>query len=103
MGLKKLLSLVRDDCEHTLRESFPDAIPCPGLSPERQQYLFEKIREFCPEEVQILASVVHIYCSVYLQVQDAVCPKPTFLHTVETNDDEDNENDEELPPPKRRK
>ena len=58
-GTEKTFSLVRDDCEHTLRESFPDAIPCPGLSPERQQYLFEKIREFCPEEVQVLASVVH--------------------------------------------
>ena len=60
-GIEKTFTLVRDDCEGTLKESFPDPIPSPGLSPERQQYLFEKIREFCPEEVQVLAS---LYCIV---------------------------------------
>ena len=42
----------------------PPIIPPPGLSHERQQYLFDKIREFCPE------------------FQDLVCPNPA--HETDT-------------------
>ena len=49
--VEKKYTLVKSECEHTLRDDFPATIPPPGLSVERQQYLYEKIREFCPEEV----------------------------------------------------
>ena len=39
---------------HNLLETFPATITPAGLSPERQLYLYEKIREFCPEEASIL-------------------------------------------------
>ena len=39
----------------------PTIIPPPGLSHERRQYLFDKIREFCPQECQ-----------------DLVCPNPSL-------------------------
>lgn len=39
---------------HDLLESFPRLITPAGLSPERQLYLYEKIHEFCPEEVSLL-------------------------------------------------
>ena len=39
--------------------NMPDVIPPPGLSIERQWYLFNKIRDFCPDEAK-----------------DIVCPKP---------------------------
>ena len=37
-----------------LLESFPRLITPAGLSPERQLYLYEKIHEFCPEDVCLL-------------------------------------------------
>ena len=40
----------------------PEVINRPGLSVERQQYLYEKIREFCPQDEQ-----------------DRVCPKPATV------------------------
>ena len=43
-------------------QNIPEEVKPTGLSAERQQYLFEKIREFCPTSVQ-----------------DEVCPKPTLL------------------------
>ena len=41
-------------------ESLPAVIPPPGLSLARQQYLYEKIRPYCPDSVK-----------------DDVCPKPS--------------------------
>ena len=48
---------------HNLLETFPATITPAGLSPERQLYLYEKIREFCPEEVSVLLllSISFIY------------------------------------------
>ena len=42
------------------KNCLPEEITAPGLSLERQWYLFQKIREFCPDEVK-----------------DLVCPKPS--------------------------
>jgi len=39
----------------------PEEIQPPGLSQDRKQYLFKKIREYCPEEVR-----------------DTACPDPKF-------------------------
>ena len=41
----------------------PSLIVPPGLSHERQKYLYEKIREYCREDVR-----------------DIVCPEPTIVH-----------------------
>ena len=41
-------------------DDMPNIIPPPGLTLERQWYLFNKIREFCPDESK-----------------DIVCPKPS--------------------------
>ena len=41
--------------------ALPEPIIPPGLSLERQQYLYDKIREYCPE-----------------QCRDLVCPKPQY-------------------------
>ena len=65
---------VKNDCENTVRTidlckepswrptatELPDRIIPPGLSLERQWYLFEKVREYCPD-----------HC------KDLVCPRPT--------------------------
>ena len=58
----------------------PDTIPRPGLSHERQQYLYEKIREFCSEDQQ-----------------DRVCPKPSAPPRDPLSDDEEDQE----PSPKR--
>jgi len=52
-GPETAFTLVRRNCEDQLKRGFPDVIPPPGLSRERQQYLYERIREFCPEEVYL--------------------------------------------------
>ena len=49
-----------DDSWSPAPEEMPQEIIRPGLSQERQQYLFDKIRDFCPEEQK-----------------DRVCPKPS--------------------------
>ena len=48
-------------------DDLPAVIPPPGLSLERRQYLYEKIREFCPP-----------HC------QDLVCPDPAQAFTPPT-------------------
>ena len=61
------LKLVEDDKWKPQPTDLPSIIPPPGLSLERRQYLFEKIREFCPEECQ-----------------DLVCPDPAQLQEYTT-------------------
>ena len=51
-GVEKTFTLVRKNSELQLKQGFPGVIPPPGLPAERQQYLYEKIREFYPEEVK---------------------------------------------------
>ena len=41
---------------HNLLETFPSTITPTGLSLERQHYLHEKIREFCPEDVSTICN-----------------------------------------------
>ena len=54
---ERCINLLKD---HSWRPSaLPELIIPPGLSMERQQYLYDKIREYCPEECR-----------------DLVCPKP---------------------------
>ena len=59
--------LVQDDKWAPKPDDLPRIIPPPGLSQERKQYLFEKIREFCPPECQ-----------------DLVCPDPSQETTPPT-------------------
>ena len=54
------LRVVRDEDWQPSADELPPIIHPPGLSFERKKYLYEKIREFCPEECQ-----------------DIVCPEPT--------------------------
>ena len=53
-GAETTFTLVHRNCEDQLKREFPDIIPPPGFSPERQQHLYEKIREFYPEEVYLV-------------------------------------------------
>ena len=53
-------TLIKKECNDRLINSFPSVISPPGLSAERQQYLYEKIREFCPEEVLSLPIILNI-------------------------------------------
>ena len=50
---------LKDDWQPNAQD-LPCIIPPLGLSLERQWYLYERIREFCPEEDR-----------------DAVCPRPS--------------------------
>lgn len=79
--------LVRDQDWKPKAAELPELIHPTGLSLERQQYLYDKIREFCREDTR-----------------DEVCPKPAFLLTSGDNDDDDDD-DDELPaePPKSKK
>ena len=63
-GLEKEIKLIQDDHWAPTADSLPPTIPPPGLSLERRQHLFEKIREFCPVEYQ-----------------DLVCPDPAKENT----------------------
>ena len=56
---EKPVKLLKTPWQPTLA-NMPNAIPPPGLTLERQWYLYNKIREFCPEEAK-----------------DIVCPKPS--------------------------
>ena len=56
---ERALNLLRDKWKPDAAD-LPPIIPPPGLSLERRQYLYDKIREFCPPECQ-----------------DLVCPCPT--------------------------
>ena len=49
---------------HNLLETFPSMITPTGLSLERQLYLYDKIREFCPENVSIKCSY-YCLCSIH--------------------------------------
>ena len=53
------ITLVRDDLWQPSPDELPPVVTPNGLSAERQQYLFEKIREFCPDDKK-----------------DIVCPRP---------------------------
>ena len=54
------INLLQDYTWKPRQTDRPPVIPPPGLSLERQQYLFDKIREFCPTDCR-----------------DLVCPEPT--------------------------
>jgi len=56
------IKLLSDKTWRPSKDDLPSIINPPGLSLERQWYLFNKIREFCPEETK-----------------DLVCPKPSTL------------------------
>ena len=66
-SLENEIKLMQDDHRAPTADSLPPTIPPPGLSLERRQYLFEKIREFCPVECQ-----------------DLVCPDPAEDNTPPT-------------------
>ena len=57
---ERALNLLQDDKWKPAAADLPPIIPPLGLSLERRQYLYDKIREFCPPECQ-----------------DLVCPCPT--------------------------
>ena len=56
---ERKIKLVKDPLWQPSKSSLPEQIIPPGLSLERQWYLYQKIREFCPDEVK-----------------DVVCPLP---------------------------
>ena len=45
---------IRDLSWQPSKDSLPEQIIPPGLSLERQWYLYNKIREFCPDDVKNL-------------------------------------------------
>ena len=57
---EKEIKMLSDPFWRPSYNELPDVIIPPGLSPERQWYLYDKIREFCSEESR-----------------DLVCPQPT--------------------------
>lgn len=64
----------------------PEIIPPAGLSPQRQWYLYDQIREFCREGTE-----------------DLVCPLPAVPRPGEQSESDDEDNADEPPPPKRSK
>ena len=68
------INLLQDRSWKPTKSDLPSIITPPGLSLERQQYLFEKIREFCPPDSR-----------------DLVCPEPMQAEHTST------------PPPKRKR
>ena len=48
------IRLIQNSSWKPIKDSVPPIIPPPGLSRERRQYLFEKIRKFCPPHCQDL-------------------------------------------------
>ena len=54
------IKFLKDEKWQPRADVLPTVVPPPGLSRERRQYLFDKIREFCPP-----------HC------QDLVCPDPS--------------------------
>jgi hypothetical protein len=63
-SLEREIKIVQDEEWTPSPTNLPPIIQPPGLSQERRQYLFDKIREFCPDECK-----------------DLVCPNPA----LETN------------------
>ena len=57
-GVEKEINILRSN--HNFLETFPSIITSTGLSHERQQYLYERIRECCPENV----SIVYYTCTL---------------------------------------
>ena len=55
-GPEQVIQLTQDDEWKPQASDLPPEIPPPGLSLERQQYLYDKIREFCPEDCRDLVS-----------------------------------------------
>ena len=58
-SLETKIKLLKDTTWKPDKHVLPEVITAPGLSVEQQWYLFNKIREFCPDEVK-----------------DLVCPQP---------------------------
>ena len=58
-GPEKMITLLKDKEWLPTPNDLPEVVNPNGLSPERQSYLYEKIREFCAESSK-----------------DLVCPKP---------------------------
>ena len=56
---ERIIKLIKDDTWSPSAHNLPDIITPPGLSLQRQWYLFEKIRDFCSDATK-----------------DEVCPKP---------------------------
>ena len=56
------IMLLKDSSSEISPQQLPPLLTPPGLSTERQTYLFEKIREFCPAEKR-----------------DSVCPRPAGI------------------------
>ena len=59
-GEERMIAILRDPYWRPSSHVLAPVIPPQGLSAERQQYLYEKIRDFCPP-----------HC------KDIVCPRPT--------------------------
>ena len=59
-GIWRTITLVKDPSWNPTAADLPDVIVPPGLTLERQWYLHDKIREFCPD-----------HC------KDLVCPRPS--------------------------
>ena len=59
-GIERTITLLKDPSQTQTLGELPDVIVPPGLSLEWQWYLYDKIREFCPD-----------HC------KDLVCPRPT--------------------------
>ena len=51
---KREITLVRGDSWQPYPHQLPAVVTPNGLSSERKQYLYEKIREFCPDEKRTL-------------------------------------------------
>ena len=61
-GVEKKIMLLKDETWRPSPNDLPEIIVPNGLSPERQLYLYEKIREFCTDSTK-----------------DLVCPKPPSI------------------------
>lgn len=77
------INLVKEKDWKPAVDDLPAVIPPPGLSLERRQYLFEKIREFCPPECQVWKAILriqytldHFDMMLFNSLQDLVCPDP---------------------------
>ena len=60
------MTFLKENCSGL--ESGPEVIPAKGLSPDRQWYLYDQIRQFCPESTK-----------------DLVCPLPSVPQNQHTN------------------
>ena len=61
-GSEKKITLLKEQSWQPSPDELPEAIEPNGMSPERQLYLYEKIREFCTDSTK-----------------DLVCPKPASV------------------------